>query len=948
MQKPFNSSTVRALALAAALGATSSAFSQGFRDSGASGTFVPTNIANPGNLTEWQVDRYAPGEWEPGATAPNGAPALRIGIRNADRENLRPGAFSSPFYNTQGRVRMAPGIREFGGELFIPSSWGLAGNNRAAGIWSRDEHPNEPLSTYPIAGFANFDPNDPFNPLAPGFQSRFRIWDTELGRWIYLPNIPVLFDQFNRFRFVDTGFSYELYINERHAFSLTGDRYSLWTPGAGMRYVILNSSNFGNAGNMVTLPDSSYDVFWRNVHAGFPLPTVPVDLNGTYLAPRTDSGADEVWAASAARGTEGSVFERSGGAPATEGTFTPFRDSVRAPRGIRTNLNNSSFSFDLDLVGNWASGDAVRIGAEDSGLRMELQVESVGGTKTLTLSNGTSSPVTFTDTSDSSQYRVLIRIVAGNAIATIERRNGVEAGTQFEVATSVGSLANANFYVEMSGSSTTRAQADVSNFATSAVPNALYAFAADPFVRSAEPIVYQIGQGNLNTLVGGFQAVLVSSGLQTFDAGSYTASPYPQPLLPIDAGLTLASGIAAATSLLGADARLATLNFTAGANEGSADLAFSATNGLIDTKFSDADGNTINATLRRSNVVIVDNTAPTQSGFAATQGTTNALSSPVTQGTLALSVNAEDALSGLGARPTVTIDFAPLGPGIEDVTLNTHSQVGNVFAASYNVPANAPNGPGQLIFRSVDKAGNQIVDTRPINVNTATVNVQVQLIGFAAATPSTSVTRGITFRLGGNGGSQAPLTLHRNVVFDANGLGSITFNAADGIPTTAGAEYRLSAKDTLHTLRTTVNVTNASGNQYSASLSLRGGNLNQDGIIDVGDYVVYATRFGTSPGADTPFLVANTAHASNRRHADISGNGVVGTEDFTFIANQFGNASDDPDVMGFNRPQVARNRISVRDAVIEANSRDAEAMDLNRDNWITIQEAQRYIENLRP
>ena len=62
--------------------------------------------------------------------------------------------------------------------------------------------------------------------------------------------------------------------------------------------------------------------------------------------------------------------------------------------------------------------------------------------------------------------------------------------------------------------------------------------------------------------------------------------------------------------------------------------------------------------------------------------------------------------------------------------------------------------------------------------------------------------------------------------------------------------------------------------------SLIGGNLNDDQWIDILDYGMFVGQYGLPVGADTPCGTAPP-------HADISGNGTVGTEDFTFIQTQF-------------------------------------------------------------
>jgi hypothetical protein len=258
--------------------ATSGALAQSFFESGAAGTFVQP--------APWATDRFAPGDWTAGATDPLGGTALRLGIRNADRRDLRAPAFNSGFYDTQGRQRAASivGNWEVGGELFIPQSWLTPGTLRRSDLWSRDNNPVETSARYLIVGFINNDPADGFNPAAANFQPRFRSWDSTVG-WTDLVT-PVLAGQYNSFKIVNTGSSHDYYINGVLVDSNVGASYS----DAGfedLRTVFLEAFNFGNAGNATSLPDSSYDAHWRNVYAAVPAPGAAALLGlGGLLAAR--------------------------------------------------------------------------------------------------------------------------------------------------------------------------------------------------------------------------------------------------------------------------------------------------------------------------------------------------------------------------------------------------------------------------------------------------------------------------------------------------------------------------------------------------------------------------------------------------------------------------------------------------------------------------------------
>ncbi len=243
-------------------------------------------------------------------------------------------------------------------------------------------------------------------------------------------------------------------------------------------------------------------------------------------------------------------------------------------------------------------------------------------------------------------------------------------------------------------------------------------------------------------------------------------------------------------------------------------------------------------------------------------------------------------------------------------------------------------GPDSFTFKANDGSVDSNVATVNISVSGITVTLDLQLQSFLAAGPTT---RGITMFLGGtDGGLSAPVEVTRDVVFTSTGYAQIVFTPADGFNANANlSEYAISIKDNLHSVRKTVPLT-WNGSNYVASATLLGGNINRDNRIDIGDYVVYATRFGTVyPGADTPMSLQAVL---SYRNADISGNGSVGTEDFTFISTNFGQG-DNNLVGNYNRGDVTiRRRISVADAMIEAG-REAARLDRNRDGWISLEEA---------
>ncbi len=102
----------------------------------------------------------------------------------------------------------------------------------------------------------------------------------------------------------------------------------------------------------------------------------------------------------------------------------------------------------------------------------------------------------------------------------------------------------------------------------------------------------------------------------------------------------------------------------------------------------------------------------------------------------------------------------------------------------------------------------------------------------------------------------------------------------------------ITARDTLHTLRRTLDTTDGfaiSGTQYVADFvavgkDLIGGNLNDDFWVDILDFGVFSSQWGASYGSP---MTGDTTCITAPPHADISGDGWVWSVDFGFISYNF-------------------------------------------------------------
>lgn len=193
----------------------------------------------------WYTDRYAPA----GFTSPvnfMGDNRLKQTIASADGANNRPGAFSSAFYNTQGRkYDVNAGTNSISIDLFVASDWASTGR-RMAGLWGTGFDNTNSVSAYPILEFTS-------NTDADGSGARFRSYDSNLGTWTNL-GLP-------------TGFGYDQF--QTLNISLVGGNY-VYTVGDKTSSYGANGST--GIGNMMlqgynTATGVDYDIHWDNMNA---------------------------------------------------------------------------------------------------------------------------------------------------------------------------------------------------------------------------------------------------------------------------------------------------------------------------------------------------------------------------------------------------------------------------------------------------------------------------------------------------------------------------------------------------------------------------------------------------------------------------------------------------------------------------------------------------------
>jgi hypothetical protein len=193
-------------------------------------------------------------------------------------------------------------------------------------------------------------------------------------------------------------------------------------------------------------------------------------------------------------------------------------------------------------------------------------------------------------------------------------------------------------------------------------------------------------------------------------------------------------------------------------------------------------------------------------------------------------------------------------------------------------PYEVADSPITIEWTAMDCAGNSASETQTITVQSTTnMLVSIELDGVVAAGP---FDRCITFELWECPDSGPSATVEATMSFVAGAASAV-------VPVPCGSYSCVTARDRLHTLRRTLDAPDftISGTDYEADFvaagkPLVGGNLNDDTFVDILDFGVLSFQFFMALPAHTPCGTAAP-------HADISGNGVVFTEDFTFVANNF-------------------------------------------------------------
>jgi hypothetical protein len=264
------------------------------------------------------------------------------------------------------------------------------------------------------------------------------------------------------------------------------------------------------------------------------------------------------------------------------------------------------------------------------------------------------------------------------------------------------------------------------------------------------------------------------------------------------------------------------------------------------------------------------------------------------------------------------------------------------FARSDGEPGlDDPYLPGDttITWTATDACGNEAIETTTVTVDAVDeLDLTVELQNVSAGPFTRCIHIELHDCLGGE-----PHVIEQTMTF-SGGVASAELE----IP--CGEWVCITARDPLHTLRSTVEPLSVSGQQYIASFTgaeaLRGGNLNDpaSNVIDIFDFGAFAGEFNENYGS------GNTDCDDVPPHADISGDGVVFVEDYTFIVNNFLDVSE-PNccglggIAGGDEPPV----ISISVAELEAMGLGSYAAgDLNGDGWLNPIDMQLFADGVWP
>lgn len=270
-----------------------------------------------------------------------------------------------------------------------------------------------------------------------------------------------------------------------------------------------------------------------------------------------------------------------------------------------------------------------------------------------------------------------------------------------------------------------------------------------------------------------------------------------------------------------------------------------------------------------STSIYLDKTAPTVTIDSATQDANSLIGTAINaiQGTVTITVSAGDASpsSGLVPPPVVTVTDSLGNPMVVGAASGT-----GPWTYECTIDAATANGTATIRADIYDAAGNpasQAQATFQVNKTQLTLSVGYENVEIGA-------TRTLKIYVGGSAATGIRLTFTKEVTFTTNPVNVVLADLSN-----EAAWTRVSVKDEKHTLRKAADVSVDGDKQYSAAVSLVGGDLTNDNWVDILDFGVFSGQYGSKYTSGTV--------PRPGRDADINGDGSVWSQDFSYISGHF-------------------------------------------------------------